>query len=415
MNPTFRLWLLVLGLWCAPALARAQAAWEDAPAEGPTPVETEDATGDAEADATLNQDSAASYSDRDPSALTDFNKDLEPYGYWRDDPTYGTVWVPHPKSVGKDFKPYVTNGHWAQADDGEWIWVSDYPFGWVVFHYGRWVWIRSVGWAWIPGRQYAHAWVVWRVPDPGVYYVGWAPMPPDYIWMNGYAVGVGFGLYTAWVFCPSHYMYSYHLHSHIVHDHHHVHYLGSHTHKYHAPGRAAYVGPSPSRARIPARALPSKRVAANPKAVAASKPSGASARRLQPGTRPTATRPPRSKSQGIAPSPRLDRTKSLGTSNSPGPRSAPPSFGTRPTPSYRSAPAPNTRSAPPQPSAPRTYRAPSRAPSSSSSRSTPSFRSSSRPSSPTIRQAPSRGVQPYRPSTPSRSRGTPSRGRSRGR
>ena len=88
-----------------------------------------------------------SYDDNDPSALSDFRPVLQPYGTWVDDPTYGTVWVPSPDTVGPDFQPYVSSGHWAY--DNDYVWVSDYPWGWAPFHYGRWVTVEGRGWSWI--------------------------------------------------------------------------------------------------------------------------------------------------------------------------------------------------------------------------------------------------------------------------
>jgi hypothetical protein len=128
--------------------------------------------------------------DADPSALTDFRPALDPYGTWVDDSTYGTVWVPSPSAVGADFAPYKSAGHWAYDDD--YVWVSDYDWGWAPFHYGRWVYGGGAGWEWIPGRRYAGAWVSWRygVGDWG--YVGWAPLSPTWGWRRGIAVGIGF-------------------------------------------------------------------------------------------------------------------------------------------------------------------------------------------------------------------------------
>jgi hypothetical protein len=128
-----------------------------------------------------------SYADTDPSALTDFHSTLDPHGQWVEDPTYGTVWVPNGAEVGADFSPYETAGHWAYDDD-DYVWVSDYDWGWAPFHYGRWV-LTPTGWAWIPGRVYAGAWVDWSVGAPGWAYVGWAPMYPAFIWRAGYPVG----------------------------------------------------------------------------------------------------------------------------------------------------------------------------------------------------------------------------------
>ena len=66
----------------------------------------------------------------------------DPFGTWIADPTYGTVWIPAPNAVGPGFQPYVTNGHWTYGSDG-WTWVSDFPWGWVTFHYGRWARIND--------------------------------------------------------------------------------------------------------------------------------------------------------------------------------------------------------------------------------------------------------------------------------
>ena len=67
--------------------------------------------------------------DADPEAIRDFRPVLAPYGRWVDDPVYGLIWVPNQSVVGDDFQPYVTAGHWEVTDDGQWLWVSDYPWG----------------------------------------------------------------------------------------------------------------------------------------------------------------------------------------------------------------------------------------------------------------------------------------------
>jgi hypothetical protein len=139
------------------------------------------------------------YEDDDPSALADFRPALEPHGTWTDDSTYGTVWVPSTAEVGADFHPYVTAGHWVYEDD--WVWVSDYDWGWAPFHYGRWVSIEGRGWAWIPGRLYRGAWVTWGVDD-GYTYLGWAPMPPAFIWFGGVAAVYPGYVAPRWVYCP---------------------------------------------------------------------------------------------------------------------------------------------------------------------------------------------------------------------
>lgn len=130
--------------------------------------------------------SDGAYGDADPSALTDFRPSLDPYGTWTEDPTYGSVWVPSPDVVGDDFAPYASAGHWAYDDD--YVWVSDYDWGWVPFHYGRWAYGPGIGWEWIPGRSYAGAWVSWRYGEGG--YVGWAPLAPAWGWRGGVPVAL---------------------------------------------------------------------------------------------------------------------------------------------------------------------------------------------------------------------------------
>src|SRR5512141_410402 len=138
------------------------------------PAPSEEASGEASAAAPSSATpEPVDRADADPRALTTFRAQLDTHGTWVNDPTYGTVWVPNRAEVGADFAPYVTAGHWALDQDGDWIWVSDYPFGDVVFHYGRWVWVGGTGWVWVPGYAYAPAWVVWRTPVAGYDYVGW--------------------------------------------------------------------------------------------------------------------------------------------------------------------------------------------------------------------------------------------------
>jgi hypothetical protein len=64
------------------------------------------------------------------------------------------------------------------------------------------VFVEGRGWVWIPGRAYRGAWVAWSVDD-GYSYVGWAPLPPPFVWFGGVAV-VWRGPYVGprWVYCP---------------------------------------------------------------------------------------------------------------------------------------------------------------------------------------------------------------------
>jgi hypothetical protein len=106
-----------------------------------------------------------------------FDEPLSPYGYWVEDPYYGRVW--RPLETPADWRPYPT------ADGSHrrhgWVWVSEEPYGWVVYHYGRWVWTSQYGWVWIAGDVWGPSWVEWCY---GGGYVGWAPMPPDPYWQG---------------------------------------------------------------------------------------------------------------------------------------------------------------------------------------------------------------------------------------
>jgi hypothetical protein len=210
----------------------------------------------------------------DPRAMSEFRPTLDPYGSWVDDEKYGTVWVPNREAVGSDFAPYVSAGHWALTDDGDWTWQSDYPFGGVVFHYGRWVWLPGTGWAWVAGRRYANAWVTWRVPVDDYDYIGWAPLPPAWGWYGGAAVSLWWYPPTAYVFCPSSYAFSYRVHSYVVRDRYVIRDVAAHTRNY-SGGQVEHVaasprvlpansapprGPTLQSARIPASAAPASRV-----------------------------------------------------------------------------------------------------------------------------------------------------------
>jgi hypothetical protein len=259
---------------------------------------------------------ADAYVDTDPSALSDFRDPLTPYGTWVEDSTYGTVWVPSAVVVGADFAPYQTAGRWAMTDEGDWLWVSDYEWGHIPFHYGRWVWISGRGWSWIPGRVYAPAWVSWRTSDYG--YIGWAPLAPTWYWSGGSAVSLWVTPPAAYVFCPTTYVFHRHVHTHIVRDTHIVRRIGAHSKTYRAAepsvggkvagapsgggsGSAALgphkaqpqktvrpypKGPSLVEAKVPESAKPQERVSHNPKAVAfATRSSTAKVKTLPPSAR----------------------------------------------------------------------------------------------------------------------------------
>ena len=105
-------------------------------------------------------------------------EDLDRYGSWQNDPSYGDVWYPR---VADDWAPY-RDGRWSWLDWYGWNWVSSDPWGWAPYHYGRWFHTPNRGWGWWPGARYGrHYW------SPGlVAFVGWDS------W-GGIRAGLGFG------------------------------------------------------------------------------------------------------------------------------------------------------------------------------------------------------------------------------
>jgi hypothetical protein len=97
-----------------------------------------------------------------------FYSNLSPHGSWLVSGSYGRVYQ-------RGWNPYY-DGHWQYADVG-WVWVSDYDWGSIPYHYGTWVDDPEFGWVWVPGYTWAPAWVVFRT---GPSAVGWAPVAPGF-------------------------------------------------------------------------------------------------------------------------------------------------------------------------------------------------------------------------------------------
>ncbi len=104
--------------------------------------------------------------------------DLDNYGTWYNDSSYGRIWRP---SVASDWVPF-RDGRWVWYSSLGWNWVSYEPWGWVPYHYGRWAHLNHYGWSWVPGRRYgpwcpgAVSWV------QGPSWVGWVPLAPFEPW-----------------------------------------------------------------------------------------------------------------------------------------------------------------------------------------------------------------------------------------
>ncbi|KAF1049584.1 DUF6600 domain-containing protein [Xylophilus sp.] len=76
---------------------------------------------------------------------------LDAYGDWSSDPTYGNIWFP--RVTIADWAPY-RYGQWRWIDPWGWTWVDDAPWGFAPFHYGRWTQVGS-RWGWVPGPRVA--------------------------------------------------------------------------------------------------------------------------------------------------------------------------------------------------------------------------------------------------------------------
>lgn len=108
-------------------------------------------------------------------------EDLDAYGTWVTDSTYGPVWSPR---VAAGWSPYSA-GRWMWGDSYGWTWISYDPWGWAPYHYGRWFYAGGRGWCWWPGGRGYQAWspalvafVGFGGGGIGLGRVGWVPLAP---------------------------------------------------------------------------------------------------------------------------------------------------------------------------------------------------------------------------------------------
>lgn len=107
--------------------------------------------------------------------------DLDQHGSWREDRTYGWIWMP---AVAVGWAPYST-GNWRWDPFYGWTWIDVAPWGWTTSHYGRWVHVGGA-WCWAPGPRrarfvYAPALVAFYQIEGGMSWValGWGePLVP---------------------------------------------------------------------------------------------------------------------------------------------------------------------------------------------------------------------------------------------
>ena len=118
--------------------------------------------------------------------------ELDQYGDWKVEPTYGPVW--YPRGVGTSWVPY-SSGSWLHDPYYGWSWVDTAPWGWAPFHYGRWVYTSGF-WGWCPGPRVARA---YYAPALVAFYgspvVSVVSYPSTLGWV---ALGYGEPLYPWW-------------------------------------------------------------------------------------------------------------------------------------------------------------------------------------------------------------------------
>ena len=124
------------------------------------------------------------YYDRDIYGADELND----YGDWTYDRSYGYVWRPATRSISyyDDWSPY-RYGQWRWLPSYGWTWVNDEPWGWATYHHGRWVWTNG-NWFWAPYSYYRDRRSWWRpaLVVLGVYNnrVCWYPLPYQYAYYD---------------------------------------------------------------------------------------------------------------------------------------------------------------------------------------------------------------------------------------
>ena len=78
------------------------------------------------------------------------NETLDQYGEWRDEPSYGRVWMPSYAYGGYD--PF-SHGYWQRSSFG-YSWYDPMPWSAYTFNYGRWTYLDHLNrWCWVPERR----------------------------------------------------------------------------------------------------------------------------------------------------------------------------------------------------------------------------------------------------------------------
>jgi hypothetical protein len=122
-------------------------------------------------------------------------EDLNAYGDWINDGSYGRVWAP--RAMPGDWAPYRT-GHWSYVQPWGWTWIDEQPWGFAPYHYGRWAQSRN-RWVWVPPQRdvrpvYAPALVAFVggvelaavLGSQSSAPVGWFPLGPREVYVPSY-------------------------------------------------------------------------------------------------------------------------------------------------------------------------------------------------------------------------------------
>jgi hypothetical protein len=132
-----------------------------------------------------------------PAGMTGY-EDLNAYGNWVNDGSYGQVWVPRSTPAG--WAPYRT-GHWSYVKPWGWTWIDEQPWGFAPYHYGRWA-NSNNRWVWVPPQReerpvYAPALVAFlgglelaaQLGNQGSNMgpVGWFPLGPREVYVPPYS------------------------------------------------------------------------------------------------------------------------------------------------------------------------------------------------------------------------------------
>ena len=86
-------------------------------------------------------------------------QDLNYYGNFFMANGYGYVWQPYGFANSMlEWDPY-SSGAWMFSPGLGYTFASQYPWGWLPYHYGSWAFLGGgIGWAWIPGGGYSNDW-----------------------------------------------------------------------------------------------------------------------------------------------------------------------------------------------------------------------------------------------------------------